>query len=72
MGVSEQDATQIAKRRVVDDAVMSIADCGEEVRDEGAVWHVSFPISDPEVLGGSPNVRVDKQSGTIVEVYYTQ
>lgn len=42
------------------------------VRKEGDVWHVSFPYSDPGVVGGEPHVRIAEADGAVLEVYATQ
>lgn len=70
--VGQQQAITIARQRVVNDAVMTLTGRADVARDEGAVWHVSFPVTDLEVMAGAPHVLVDKIDGTLVEVYYTQ
>lgn len=69
---SEDHAIAVARQRVISDDVMSLVGCRDVVEDEGDVWHVCFPTLNTEVLCGEPHVLVDKLSGTINEVYYTQ
>jgi hypothetical protein len=43
----------------------------ELVKRIGDTWHVSFPWSDPDMLGGEPHVVINDE-GKIVEFYSTQ
>jgi len=72
-GITQSEAVQIAKDKVIADAVMTLVDRDEVVVDEGAVWHVSFPFKESlEMLGGEPHVKVSKADGLVIETYYTQ
>jgi hypothetical protein len=43
-----------------------------EVADEEARWHVSFPFTDPDMLGGEPHVLVAKATGAVDRFYNTK
>lgn len=70
--ITSDQAIKIAEERVKSDGVMSMDGRFPVAKSEKDNWHVSFPISLPFVLGGEPHVIVDKASGKIIEVYYTQ
>lgn len=72
MTVTEAQAIEIAKSRVVSDGVMQLEGRRDVVRDEAAIWHVTFPETDLDVLGGAPHVLVEKATGSIIGVYYDQ
>lgn len=73
-GISEAKAIEVAKSRVISAGVMTNLDDRDEVTvDEGANWHVYFPLKEAlDVLGGEPHVIVAKTDGTVVRIYYTQ
>jgi hypothetical protein len=71
-GINSDEAVKIAKERVLADGVMSLDGRTPVVKDEKDHWHVSFPIMLPFVVGGEPHVFVDKASGSITKIYYTQ
>lgn len=71
-GISSDDAVKLAKQRVQADGVMSLDGRTTVVKEEQDYWHISFPISSPNVIGGEPHVLIDKASGAITRVYYTQ
>ena len=72
-GITKDEAVVIAKDKVVSDAIMTLTDRDEVVVDEGANWHISFPLkASLDTLGGEPHIKVSKADGTIVETYYTQ
>ena len=70
--ISRDDAIKLATQRVKANGVMSLSGRDTAVTEEPSYWHVYFPFSSPEVLGGEPHVFVDKFSGAIIQVYYTQ
>ncbi len=71
-GISKSDAVKLAEQRVQADGVMSLDGRTTEVKEEGNDWHISFPLSSTKVIGGEPHVLIDKASGAITRVYYTQ
>ncbi len=71
-GISSNDAVTLAKQKVQTDGVMSLDGRNTVVKEEQDYWHISFPISSPKIIGGEPHVLIDKASGAITEVYYTQ
>ncbi|MFH0769015.1 MAG: hypothetical protein V1932_05565, partial [Chloroflexota bacterium] len=70
--ISRDDAIGLATKRVQEGGVMSLDGRTTVVKEEQDYWHISFPISSPKVIGGEPHVLIDKASGTITRVYYTQ
>lgn len=71
-GISSEDAVKLAQQRVQTDGVMSVDGRIAVVEEEQNYWHVSFPLSSPKVFGGEPHVLIDKTSGAITKIYYTQ
>ena len=71
-GITSDAAVDLAKQRVQKDGVMSLDGRETSVIDEPTQWHISFPISAPMWRGGEPHVIIDKASGAIINVYYTQ
>lgn len=72
MAVSEAEAIEIARTRIIADGKMPLTSRISDVEDGGAAWHVSFPSSLANPRGGEPHVIVNKSDGAIVRVYYTQ
>jgi hypothetical protein len=71
-GISRDQAIKIAIQRVQADGIMSLDGRSTAVIEEPNSWHISFPISAPNMRGGEPHVIIDKASGAITRVYYTQ
>ncbi len=71
-GITHEEATTIARQRVEDDGVMSLDGRDTEHEEEADSWHIYFPYTSDEIRGGEPHVRVDKSSGEVIDVYYTQ
>jgi len=71
-GISREQAIEIAVQAVQDDGVMSLDDRDAEVVEEETYWHVYFPYTSDEVLGGEPHVWVSKSDGDVIQIYYTQ
>lgn len=70
--ISRDDAVGLATNRVQEDGVMSLADRKTAVKEEPNQWHITFPLTATMVRGGEPHVIIDKASGAIIDVYYTQ
>jgi len=60
-GISREQAIEIA-----------LDDRDTEVVEEETYWHVYFPYTSDEVLGGEPHVWVSKSQGDVIQIYYTQ
>ena len=71
-GISREKAIAIAIQRVKEDGVMSLAGRDTNAVEEADSWHICFPYTSHEVLGGEPHVLVDKLSGKVIRIYYTQ
>jgi hypothetical protein len=81
MSVDQSQAIDIARHKVgVIDGYPELTDIGSSspynrqavATLQSAVWHVSFPLINDELLGGEPHVDVDQVSGGITNVQYTQ
>jgi hypothetical protein len=70
--ISSESAVKFAREKVQNDGVMSLDGRTTVVKDEQANWHISFPSPSSKMFGGEPHVYVDKTSGAITKVYYTQ
>ena len=70
--ITPEEATAIARQRVQDDGVMSLDGRDTEVVEEADYWHIYFPYTSHEIRGGEPHVWVDKSSGEVIDIYYTQ
>lgn len=71
-GITAEEAIEIAIQRVEADGVMSLDGRDTESEEEADSWHIYFPYTSHEVLGGEPHVWVDKASGEVTDIYYTQ
>jgi len=71
-GVTLEEAIGIARQRVEDDGVMSLDGRDTEQEEEADSWHIYFPYTSHEIRGGEPHVWVDKSSGEVTDIYYTQ
>jgi hypothetical protein len=71
-GITREQAITIATQAVVDDGVMSLDGRDTVVVEEADSWHIYFPYSSHELLGGEPHVLVDKTTGEVIDLYYTQ
>jgi hypothetical protein len=71
-GISAGEAIEIAKQRVEEDGVMSLDGRDTESEEESDSWHIYFPFTSHEMRGGEPHVWVDKSSGDVIDIYYTQ
>ena len=71
-GISREQAITIATQEVVDDGVMSLDGRDTEVVEETTYWHIYFPFSSLNLRGGEPHVWVDKSSGNVTRIYYTE
>jgi len=71
-GISRTEAVKLAEQRVLTDGVMSLEGRSTVVKEEQDAWHISFPFTSTNVIGGEPHIFVDQASGTITKVYYTQ
>jgi hypothetical protein len=71
-GITLEEAIDIAIQRVEADGVMSLAGRDTESVEEADYWHIYFPYTSHELLGGEPHVWVDKSSGDVSQIYYTQ
>lgn len=70
--LTEEQAVQIAHEKVVAArGAGALAGRHELITRTGDTWHVSFPYSDPNMLGGEPHVVVD-DDGKVVDFYSTQ
>ncbi len=70
--LNQEQAVQMARERLISargpNALVGRRELVERIGD---TWHVSFPWSDPNMLGGEPHVVID-DDGKIVEFYSTQ
>jgi hypothetical protein len=71
-GITLEEAVEIAIQRVEADGVMSLDDRDTEHEEEADSWHIYFPYTSHELRGGEPHVWVDKSSGEVIDIYYTQ
>ena len=71
-GITAGEAIEIARQRVEADGVMSLDGRDTESEEEADSWHIYFPYTSHEILGGEPHVWVDKSSGEVIDIYYTQ
>jgi hypothetical protein len=71
-GISRTEAITIATQAVNDDGVMSLDGRDTEVVEAATYWHIYFPYTSHELVGGEPHVWVDKTSGEVTDIYYTQ
>ena len=71
-GISREQAITIATQEVVDDGVMSLDGRDTVVVEAATYWHISFPYSSPLTRGGEPHVWVDKTTGNVTNIYYTE
>jgi hypothetical protein len=70
--ITREEAITIATQAVEDDGVMSLEGRDTESVEEATYWHIYFPYTSHELLGGEPHVWVDKTSGNVTSIYYTQ
>jgi hypothetical protein len=71
-GTSREQAITIATQAVEADGVMSLDGRDTVVVEAATYWHISFPYSSPLTRGGEPHVWVDKTSGNVTNIYYTE
>jgi len=71
-GITLEQAIAIARQAVLDDGVMSLDGRDTEYEEEATYWHIYFPYTSHEILGGEPHVQVAKADGAVLEIYYTQ
>lgn len=71
-GITLEDAIEIARQAVIDDDVMSLDDRDTEHVEESTYWHIYFPYTSHDILGGEPHVKVAKADGEVLDIYYTQ
>lgn len=71
-GISREQAITIATQAVNDDGVMSLDGRDTWVEEEEDYWHIYFPYTSLGLRGGEPHVLVDKSSGAVTDIYYTQ
>jgi hypothetical protein len=71
-GITVGAAIEVAKQRVEADGVMSLDGRDTESEEESDSWHIYFPFTSHEIRGGEPHVWVDKSSGDVIDIYYTQ
>ena len=71
-GITREQAITIATQAVADDGVMSLDGRDTESVEEATYWHIYFPYSSPLTRGGEPHVWVDKTSGNVTNLYYTE
>lgn len=71
-GITREEAINIAIQKVEGEGEMSLEGRDTEVVEEADCWHIYFPHTSHEIQGGEPHVLVDKGSGNVTRVYYTQ
>ena len=71
-GITLEEAIDIAIQRVGADGVMSLDGRDTESVEEATYWHIYFPFTDHYLRGGEPHVWVDKTTGDVIDIYYTQ
>jgi hypothetical protein len=71
-GISREEAITIANQAVEEDGVMSLDGRDTEAVEEATYWHIYFPFSSLNLRGGEPHVWVDKSSGNVTRIYYTE
>lgn len=71
-GITLEEAIAIARQAVIDDDVMSLDDRDTEHTEEATYWHIYFPYTSHDILGGEPHVHVAKSDGEVLEISYTQ
>lgn len=69
---SREQAITIATQRVQEDGVMSLVGRDTEVVEGADSWHIYFPYTSHELVGGEPHVLVSKSTGEVMNIYYTQ
>jgi len=71
-GITSEEAITIATQEVEADGVMSLDGRDTEVVEEATYWHIYFPYTSPVMRGGEPHVWVDKTTGDVINLYYTE
>jgi len=71
-GITVGEAIETARQRVEADGVMSLDGRDTESEEEADSWHIYFPYTSHEIRGGEPHVWVDKSTGDVTDIYYTQ
>lgn len=71
-GITLDEAIAIARQAVIDDGIMSLDERDTEHVEESTYWHIYFPFTSHDILGGEPHVLVAKADGEILDMYYTQ
>jgi hypothetical protein len=71
-GISREQAITIATQAVEADGVMSLDGRDTVAVEETDSWHIYFPYTSHELLGGEPHVLVNKSTGAVIDLYYTQ
>ena len=71
-GITLEEAIAIATQRVEEDGIMSLDGRDTESVEGADSWHIYFPYTSHELVGGEPHVWVDKSSGDVIDLYYTQ
>lgn len=70
--ITLEEAIAIARQAVEDDGVMSLDERDTEHVEESTYWHIYFPYTSHDILGGEPHVWVAKSDGEVLDLYYTQ
>jgi hypothetical protein len=70
--ITREEAITTATQAVQDDGVMSLDGRSTQAAEEATYWHIYFPFSSPLTRGGEPHVWVDKASGNVTKIYYTE
>ena len=71
-GITLEEAIVIARQAVLDDGVMSLDGRDTEHEEEATYWHIYFPYTSHDILGGEPHVQVAKSDGEVLDIHYTQ
>jgi poly-D-alanine transfer protein DltD len=71
-GITSEEAITIATQAVNDDGIMSLDGRDTVAVEEATYWHIYFPYTSHELLGGEPHVLVNNSNGTVIDLYYTQ
>jgi len=69
--ISRENAISLASARVQEDGVMSLENRTPVAIEEEGNWHIYFLLPE-DMIGGEPHILIDKNTGKIIEVYYTQ
>ncbi len=71
--ITHEQALELATSMIVERfGAKALDGLRSSVVDEGGKFRVAFEPGDPNTLGGGPNVVLNAEDGTLIELYRTQ